>query len=70
MSKRSRKDPSGAAPNSLADLLGPLDGAKIPGGCDRCDAYQTTSAISAGIWQVTVHHDEWCPVLQQHRSRP
>jgi hypothetical protein len=47
----------------LTDLLGPLDGAQIPGGCDDCDAYQTTSAVSAGVWTVTIHHDHDCPTL-------
>jgi len=48
---------------ALAAILGPLDGAHIPGGCQRCDAYQTVSPLTAGAWQVTVHHDDWCPVL-------
>lgn len=45
----------------LVDILGPLDGAQIPGGCDECDAYQTAHPLSAGAWVVTVHHDDWCP---------
>ena len=47
----------------LVNLLGPLDGQRIPGGCVHCDAYQTVRPISAGIWDITVHHDRWCPVL-------
>lgn len=47
-----------------ADLFGQFDGARIPGGCDNCDAYQTVTPIVAGAWQVTVHHDDWCPTLQ------
>ena len=47
----------------LADALGPLDGARIPGGCDHCDAYQTTTPIAAGVWSITVHHDDNCPEL-------
>jgi hypothetical protein len=47
----------------LVDLLGPLDGEPIPGGCDRCDAHQTVAAVEAGVWEVTVHHDDGCPAL-------
>lgn len=45
----------------LTDLLAPLDGATVPGGCDRCTAYQTVRPIAAGIWSITVHHDDTCP---------
>ena len=45
----------------LLPILGPLDGARIPGGCDECDAYQTVSVVEAGVWSCTVHHDEGCP---------
>lgn len=48
----------------LTDLLGPLDGKHIPGGCDQCDAYQTATAIAVGVWNITVHHDDWCPFLK------
>lgn len=48
----------------LVDLLGPLDGAAIPGGCDRCDAHQTARPVSEGVWSITVRHDAWCPVYQ------
>lgn len=54
--RRRRTDP-------LVNILGPLDGARIPGGCDQCDAYQTTR-VEDGVWHITVHHDDWCPVLQ------
>lgn len=49
---------------AMVDLLGPLDGARIPGGCDTCNAYQTAQAITEGVWTVTVHHDATCPTLQ------
>jgi len=53
----------------VADILGPLDGAEIPGGCDTCDAYQTVHPVKAGIWQIVVHHDDWCPTLIAHQAR-
>lgn len=56
----------------IARQLGPLDGKRIPGGCDTCDAYQTIDAVEAGVWKISVHHDEWCPTLaaieRRHRS--
>lgn len=52
----------------LADLLGPLDGARLPGGCDHCEADQTATPISAGVWQVTVHHATDCPWLREHEA--
>jgi hypothetical protein len=29
----------------VRDVLGPLDGARIPGGCDVCNAYQVHQCI-------------------------
>jgi len=34
------------------------------GGCDHCDAYQTYEMLKEGIYQMNVHHDDWCPTLQ------
>lgn len=45
----------------LVDLLAPLDGARVPGGCDHCDAYQTTTPLADGVWELTIHHDHDCP---------
>lgn len=47
---------------AVLDLLGPLDGARIPGGCDHCDSYQTTRPAGHGVWIIDVHHDAECPV--------
>jgi hypothetical protein len=49
----------------LLPLLGPLDGARIAGGCDYCNAYQTVEPIEAGVWTCRVHHDDWCPWLKR-----
>jgi hypothetical protein len=46
-------------------MLGPLDGAKVPGGCDSCNAYQTVGQLDAGLWKITVHHDDDCPTFAQ-----
>lgn len=57
------------AQEKVARALGPLDGERIPGGCESCDAYQTAKPAGAGEWQVTVHHDDWCPVLARRRNQ-
>jgi len=57
------------AQRRMQELLGPLDGAQIPGGCDTCDAYQTIEPMSAGIWTVTVVHDDDCPTLARIEAK-
>lgn len=55
----------------VVNILGPLEGAEIPGGCDDCDAYQTVEAVQSGVWVLTVHHDDSCPTwmaIQRRRS--
>jgi hypothetical protein len=49
----------------LANVLGPLDGARISGGCYHCDAYQTMKTVGGGVWELTVHHDDGCPTLRR-----
>ena len=39
-------------------------GGRIPGGCESCNAYQTCEAVEEGIWSLTVHHDDWCPLYR------
>lgn len=50
-----------------------LDGARIPGGCGSCDAYQVVRAHAHGadVHLVTVYHDRGCPRLaaQERRAR-
>lgn len=52
----------------LTDMFGPLDGARIPGGCNTCDAYQTVQPVTDGIWSMTVHHDDHCPTLAEREN--
>jgi len=42
-----------------------LDGARIPGGCEQCDAYQVIRAAQGhpNIHVVEVYHDDGCPWL-------
>lgn len=55
--------------DDLARTFGPLDGARIPGGCEHCDAYQTVHPAHAGTWLIGVHHDDWCPQLARIEAR-
>lgn len=54
----------------LTDLLGPLDGARTPGGCAHCNAYQTVHPLERGVWQINVYHDTWCRWLTDREARP
>ena len=47
----------------LVNVLGPLDGAALRGGCDHCDAYQSVSVMSAGVYRIDVLHDAGCPLI-------
>lgn len=53
----------------VARMLGPLEGARVPGGCDYCDAHQTVEPVAAGVWMFNVHHDEWCPWFLAFEAR-
>jgi hypothetical protein len=46
------------------ELFRRIEGEQIPGGCDRCDAYQTVEIESPGMHVIRIHHDDWCPVLK------
>jgi hypothetical protein len=48
------------SPRSALDAM---TGHRIPGGCDDCDAYQTVTHADAGVYVLTVHHDDTCPQL-------
>ena len=55
----------------LTDLLSPVAGRRIAGGCEDCDAWQTAHRDAIGMWHLTVHHDDTCPtyrVIQQQRG--
>jgi hypothetical protein len=41
-----------------------MDGGRIPGGCDSCDAYQVPECVANNFWVIKVFHDDWCPLLQ------
>ncbi len=53
------------AQSQFAAMLGPLDGAEIPGGCDTCDATQTVAPLAPGVWEIRVGHDDRCPTLRR-----
>jgi hypothetical protein len=45
-----------------------LDGRRIPGGCDDCEAYQTVCTSQAPTYRITVHHDDTCAWLNQRKD--
>lgn len=57
------------AQSAVAHLLGPLTGARIAGGCEECNAYQSVEAVMPGVWVNTIHHDDDCPVLLAYEAK-
>jgi hypothetical protein len=55
--------------NPVSAALSAIDGARIPGGCGQCNAYQTIRAHADGpdVHRITVHHDDWCPWYQSRK---
>jgi hypothetical protein len=47
--------------STIHDLFARLGDRQVPGGCDRCDSYQTLSEELPGLYALTVHHDDDCP---------
>jgi hypothetical protein len=56
--------------SALDDLFEQTEDQPIPGGCDRCDAFQTMTADPAhdGIYHLTITHDDWCPFLRAREA--
>jgi hypothetical protein len=52
-------------------ILAAADGARIPGGCGHCDAYQVIHAQAGhpNVHLIRVYHDDWCPFLAGRQSR-
>lgn len=61
--------PLSEAQSQILNLLGPFDGARIPGGCERCDAYQQVIPAGRGVWVLGTFHDEWCPAPENPQNR-
>ena len=56
--------------NGAAGYLSGLDGLRVPGGCEDCDAYQTFDSSQAPIYRITVHHDDTCPAYRAMNPGP
>jgi hypothetical protein len=52
----------------LDDLFSQIEDLPIPGGCPRCDAYQTVESPFPGVHVLTVHHDVWCALLRSRKA--
>jgi hypothetical protein len=57
--------------NPVTAWLASLDGARIPGGCDRCDVYQIIHANrhGANLHQIDIRHDDDCPWLAARQAK-
>lgn len=51
----------------LDELLGPLAGQAIPGGCDQCEADQVPHQEYPGVWRLQIRHDDGCPFYARIR---
>lgn len=58
-----------APSDDLKAVFASMEGQRIPGGCDHCDAYQEMKVDDLGIFYVYVCHDDWCAFLQARRKR-
>jgi hypothetical protein len=56
--------------NEINQWAASLDGAKIPGGCEDCDAYQTLHVIDRGLTRLNIHHDDWCATYRRMQAEP
>lgn len=50
------------AAGRFTELFDKIQDVNIWGGCDQCNAYQKVVKIEDGIWNMTVFHDDWCPI--------
>lgn len=56
--------------NPASAMIAAMDGARVPGGCDYCDAYQVVRAMQGhpNLHTVSVCHDDWCPWWQARQK--
>lgn len=67
MSNRRKTRPQ----NPISAQIAAMDGARIPGGCDHCDAYQVIDAQQGhpDVHMLRVFHDDDCPWLAARQAR-
>ena len=53
----------------LDDLHEQTEDEPIPGGCERCNAYQTVEKVEDAMYALVVHHDAWCSFLRAREAR-
>lgn len=70
MSNR-RKTGNPRPQNPISAQIAALDGARIPGGCGHCDAYQVVNAMQGDpdFHVLRVYHDEDCTWLAARQGR-
>ena len=58
--------PAGDPNGTPASVLDAMTGHRMTGGCDDCDAYQTITQHTPGVYMLNVWHDDDCPELRRH----
>ncbi len=57
----------GGCMSGLDDLFSQIEDEPIPGGCDSATRTRRWT-MTPGVHSLTVHHDDWCPVLRATKS--
>ena len=57
--------------SAIDDLFRDFEDEPIPGGCNKCDAFQTMrpDPTHAGIYYLEIHHDAGCPFLRSREGK-
>ena len=65
MSNRRRRRRQLPPQTPVSAALAAIDGARIPGGCAHCDAYQVIHATQGhpNVHAIRIYHDGGCPLL-------
>jgi len=67
--KRARRAKVESAADLVESLFAAVADQKIPGGCDRCDAYQVVTVLGEGVASLVVHHTTDCPRWRSRAAR-
>jgi hypothetical protein len=44
--------------------LAALDGLKLHGSCEGCDAHRTVKCVGHGLWVLDLVHEDGCPFAE------
>jgi hypothetical protein len=69
--KKKQRPADQPSAGGVNDWFAALDGLRVPGGCDDCDAYQELVSAAygvPGVHAIRIAHDEWCSTYQRMRA--